>query len=96
MSDFFDEFVDCYNPKNRHQRKPTWNETSPEGRWRSFSYAELAKRDKLNLDIFWIKDKTLEDAENLPEPDELAEEIANDLQTALALFNTIRALKLKE
>ena len=54
-----------------------------------FSYEELAKRDKLNLDIFWIKDKSLEDAENLPEPDELAQEIADDLQTAMELFATI-------
>jgi type I restriction enzyme M protein len=84
-----DEFVECYHPKNRHQRKPTWSETNPEGRWRSFTYDELAKRDKLNLDIFWIKDKSLEDAENLPEPDELAQEIADDLQAALEQFASI-------
>jgi hypothetical protein len=56
---------------------------------RCFPYDELAKRDKLNLDIFWIKDKTLEDAENLPEPDELAEDIADDLQAALEQFRGI-------
>jgi type I restriction enzyme M protein len=49
----------------------------------------LARRDKLNLDLFWLKDQSLEDSENLPEPDELAEEIAEDLQTALELFSTI-------
>jgi type I restriction enzyme M protein len=84
-----DEFVACYQPDNRHDRKPTWNETNPDGRWRCFTYEELAKRDKLNLDIFWIKDKSLEDAENLPEPDELAQEIAVDLQAAMELFATI-------
>ena len=71
------------------RRKATWSEANPEGRWRCFSYEELAKRDKLNLDIFWIKDKSLEDADNLPEPDVLAQEIADDLQTALDLFGAI-------
>jgi type I restriction enzyme M protein len=84
-----DEFVTCYHPENRHQRKTTWSETNPEGRWRCFTYEELAKRDKLNLDIFWIKDKSLEDADSLPEPDVLAQEIADDLQTALELFGAI-------
>jgi type I restriction enzyme M protein len=54
-----DEFVDCFNPDNRHKRRQTWGERNPDGRWRCFSYDELAKRDKLNLDIFWIKDKSL-------------------------------------
>ncbi len=84
-----DEFVACYHPENRHERKPTWSEANPEGRWRCFSSEELAKRDKLNLDIFWIKDKSLEDADSLPEPDVLAQEIADDLQTALELFGAI-------
>jgi type I restriction enzyme M protein len=61
----------------------------PRGRWRCFSYDDLAKRDKLNLDLFWLKDETLEDSESLPEPDVLAEEIVEDLQTALELFGTI-------
>jgi len=84
-----DEFVACYHPENRRERKATWSEANPEGRWRCFSYEELAKRDKLNLDIFWIKDKSLEDADSLPEPDVLAQEIADDLQTALELFGAI-------
>ncbi len=84
-----DEFVECYRPGKRHLRKPTWGEGSPQGRWRCFDYEELVKRDKLNLDLFWLKDESLEDSESLPEPDELAEEIAEDLQTALELFGTI-------
>ena len=86
-----DEFVECYNPKNRHERKETWSEKTPEGRWRCFDYDELLKRDKLNLDIFWLKDKSLEDSENLPEPDVLAQEIADDLQAALDQFASIAA-----
>jgi type I restriction enzyme M protein len=89
-----DEFVECYRPGKRHLRKPTWAEGTPQGRWRSFPFEELAKRDKLNLDLFWLKDESLEDSESLPEPDVLAEEIAADLQTALELFGTIaKALK---
>ena len=84
-----DEFVTCYNPDNRHDRKDIWSEENPEGRWRGFNYEELIKRDKANLDIFWVKDKSLEDAENLPEPDVLAREIVDDLQTALDQFTTI-------
>jgi type I restriction enzyme M protein len=84
-----DEFVKCCNAGNRHQRWQNWSESNPEGRWRCFPYEELAKRDKLNLDLFWIKDKSLEAAENLPDPDELAEEIADDLETALQQFRAI-------
>ena len=70
-------------------RQATWTEDKPDGRWRSFDYDELTKRDKMNLDIFWLKDKSLEDAEDLPEPDVLAQEIADDLQTALDQFTAI-------
>lgn len=90
-----DEFVSCYNPENRHERTPTWSESHPEGRWRCFTYDEIAKRDKLNLDIFWLRDKSLEDAESLPDPDVLAQEIAEDLQAALEQFASIAA-ELKE
>jgi type I restriction enzyme M protein len=81
-----DEFVACYNPKNRHRRKPLWSESTADGRWRSFAYDDLLKRDKVNLDIFWLRDQSLEDSEDLPEPDILAQEIADDLRTALELF----------
>ena len=84
-----DEFVKCYNPTNRHKRKATWSEDNPDGRWRCFDYDELIKRDKANLDIFWLKDKSLEDSEDLPHPDVLAQEIADDLQTALEQFQAI-------
>ena len=86
-----DEFVACCNPENRHERKEMWTEANSECRWRSFSYEELAKRDKLNLDIFWLKDKTLDDSDNLPEPDVLAQEIAEDLQAALDQFAAVAA-----
>jgi type I restriction enzyme M protein len=90
-----DEFVACYNPKHRHRRKPTWTQDNPEGRWRCFDYDEIIKRDKANLDIFWLRDKSLEDSEDLPDPDLLAQEIADDLQTALDQFTAI-AVELRE
>ncbi len=82
-----DDFVACCAPENRARRVATWSEANPEGRWRAFGYDELVARDKASLDIFWLKDKDLEDLESLPEPDVLAEEIAEDLRTALEQFN---------
>ncbi len=78
-----DEFVACYQPGDRHNRKPTWSEETPDGRWRAYTYDELAQRDKLSLDLFWLRDESLEDSANLPEPHLLAEEIADDLRSAL-------------
>jgi hypothetical protein len=37
------EFMDCNNPINRHQRKETLSEATPDGRWRKFSYCGLIK-----------------------------------------------------
>jgi type I restriction enzyme M protein len=84
-----DEFVACFNPENRHQRQPTWSEEDPDGRWRVFPYDELIARDKVNLDIFWLRDESLEDTANLPDPDVLALEIVEDLQAALEQFSEI-------
>jgi type I restriction enzyme M protein len=81
-----DEFVACYNPANRHDRQPTWSEENPQGRWRAFSYEELVARDKANLDIFWLREESLEDSDNLPDPDVLAREIVEELKAALVQF----------
>src|SRR5205814_1213271 len=53
-----DDFVACYNPKNRHERKES-------ERLKSFSYEELTERNKLNLDIFWLKDESRGDSGKL-------------------------------
>src|SRR5262249_22949709 len=63
-----DDFVACYRAANRHQRKATWSEKSPEGRFRAYDYAELVARDKCSLDVFWLKDESLEATQNLPAP----------------------------
>ena len=77
-----EDFVKCYNPENRRERTET-------ERFRAFSYGELVKRDKASLDIFWLKDESLEDSENLPEPEVLAAEIVDSLETALQEFRAI-------
>ena len=84
-----DEFVACYNPANRHERTPTWSEGASQGRWRAFSYDELMARDKVNLDIFWLRDESLQETANLPDPDVLAVEIVDDLEAALEQFRAI-------
>jgi type I restriction enzyme M protein len=79
-----DDFVACYNPENRHERKAA-------ERFRAFEYDELVRRDKASLDIFWLKDESMEDSANLPEPDVIALEIAEDLEAALDQFSQIAA-----
>jgi type I restriction enzyme M protein len=89
LSDLQD-FITCYNAGARHKRKETFHATdNPEGRWRKFSYEEIVSRDKTSLDITWLKDKSLADLDNLPDPDELAEEIAENLESALGSFREI-------
>jgi len=51
--------------------------------WRRYTYDELSQRDKLSLDVFWLRDESLEDSANLPDPHLLAAEIADDLRAAL-------------
>lgn len=77
-----DDFVACYHPTNRHQR------TESE-RFKCFTYEELTKRDKVNLDIFWLKDEALKDSANLPAPEVIAADITADLEAALEQFATI-------
>jgi type I restriction enzyme M protein len=91
-----DDFVKCYfgrvgknalgttRSTSRHHRKET-------ERFKSFSYDELIKRDKVNLDLFWLKDEALEDSANLPAPDIIATEIVQDLEAALEQFREIEA-----
>jgi type I restriction enzyme M protein len=77
-----DDFVACYNPRNRHMR-------TERERFKCFTYGELLKRDKVNMDIFWLKDEALEESANLPAPEIIAQEISDDLEAALEQFTTI-------
>ena len=77
-----DDFVACYNPENRLERRET-------ERFRRFSYDDLVKRDKASLDIFWLRDESMEDTATLPPPDVIAEEILEDLRAALEQLEEI-------
>jgi len=77
-----DDFVRCYHPANRHERQES-------ERFKGFRYEELVQRDKVNLDIFWLKDEALEESANLPAPEIIAADIAADLEAALEQFATI-------
>lgn len=85
------DFIKCYKPENRHKRKETYSEANPEGRWRKFSYDEIIARDKTSLDITWLKDKSLADLDNLPDPDELALDIVDNLEAGLESFKAVIA-----
>ncbi|MEY4299780.1 MAG: hypothetical protein RIR25_1016 [Verrucomicrobiota bacterium] len=86
------DFIHCYHPENRLKRKETWHpEKNPEGRWRKFKQSELAVRDKTSLDLFWLKDDSLTDLDNLPEPADLAEEIIETIEAGLENFRTVAA-----
>jgi len=76
------DFIACYNPANRYERQEA-------ERFRVFTYDELMQRDKVSLDIFWLRDESLEDTENLPDPDVLARDITENLEAALEQFSRI-------
>ncbi len=77
-----DDFVACYHVENPHQRQES-------ERFHAFSYEELLKRDKLSLDLFWLRDESLEGTDRLPPPAEIAASIVEDLQNALEQFMAI-------
>lgn len=77
-----DEFVSCYASGRRHERAETKH-------FRRFAHAELVARDKVNLDIFWLKDSALDDPDLLPPPDEIAAEIVENLEAALDRFRKV-------
>jgi type I restriction enzyme M protein len=74
-----EDFVSCYRAADRRKRKES-------ERFRRYGYDDLAKRDKMSMDIFWLKSDALEDLDNLPKPDVIAAEIMSDLETAMAEF----------
>jgi len=77
-----EDFIDCYRPGRRHEREET-------EQFRRFSYDELVARDKASLDLFWLRDESLEDTDNLPPPAVIAAEIVEDLEAALSEFAQI-------
>jgi type I restriction enzyme M protein len=80
-----DDFVACYGPRGRR------NKRKESERFHAFGYDDLIKRDKVNLDIFWLKDDGHIDPDSLPPPDEIAAEIVENLETALEKFRNVAA-----
>ena len=80
-----DDFVTSYAPdRDSSERVET-------ERFHSFGYEELIARDKVNLDITWLRDASLEDLDNLPAPEVIAREIVEDLTAALVEFEAVAA-----
>jgi len=78
-----DDFVACYfgGKPPRHGSagaSPSRFDRKESERFKSFTYDELTKRDKVNLDIFWLKDDALEESANLPAPEIIAADITAD------------------
>lgn len=80
-----DDFVAAYKSGRQHEREES-------ERFKRFTYEDLAKRDKLNLDIFWLKDDGHIDPDSLPPPDEVAAEIVENLELALEKFRNVAAV----
>ena len=78
------DFIRCYNPENRHERTET-------ERFKFYSYEELIGRDKASLDVFWLKDDSLDNLDELPPPNVLQQEIIEHLEAALASFREVAA-----
>jgi type I restriction enzyme M protein len=77
-----EDFIRAYRPKDRRRRKES-------ERFKSYAYEELIQRDKVSLDLTWLRDESLEDSDNLPPPDVLAQEIVEDLEAAISEFAQI-------
>ncbi len=80
-----DDFVACYNPDNRHHRTET-------DRFKRFTYDELIARDKVSLDITWLRDKSIQDFDDLPPPHVIAAEMLEELQSAVAELGALAEL----
>jgi type I restriction enzyme M protein len=82
------DFKQCYNPENRHRRKET-------ERFKSFTYDELLKRDRVNLDIFWLRDESLEESDNLSPPNIIGQKIVENPEAALEFSQIEESLTIK-
>lgn len=85
-----EDFINNFQADNIKKRKETWSSENENGRWRKYSYSDLIARDKTNLDIFWLKDDSIIDLDNLPEPGTLLDEIIENVESALVSFKTIK------
>ena len=76
------EFIEVFKPDDRRARVES-------ERFHRFTYDDLVARDKVSLDLIWLRDESLEDMDNLPAPEVIAQEIVEDLEAALAQFAAV-------
>lgn len=87
-----DEFIECYRPNDLRKRRATWSPKHPQGRWRRFKHEDLLLRDKLNLDLTWLKEEERRSANaDLPSSHDLADTITDELRAALEHFQRVSA-----
>ena len=79
-----DDFVTCYHAEDISQRKETYSEENPNGRWRKYPVSELLKRDKTSLDISWIKQTDDDDDLSLTELMSTIQQKSDNISKAVA------------
>lgn len=84
MYEDFEDFIECYKLGNREERKET-------ERFKKYDYEELIERDNVSLDVSWIEDDSLQNVEDLPEPEVLASDITENLKAALDQFQQVQS-----
>lgn len=89
----FEEFEACYgtDPNGRSKRK----DQGETGRWRKFHISDIQARD-YKLDVTWLKDESLDDPDELPEPQDLAGEAITELEAIVDDLKDIVALLERE
>lgn len=85
----FADFIACYGDEANGTAPRT--DQGEEGRWRCFSREFITQRGE-NLDISWLRDESLQSADDLPEPDEIAAAIMEKLRTAMVEMEALTAL----
>jgi type I restriction enzyme M protein len=85
----FTEFVNKFGNDSIHHSKRV--DEGKKGRFRKFSRDEIKKRAD-NIDISWLRDKSTIDSTDLPEPDIIASQIMDKLQTALTEMEALQAI----
>jgi type I restriction enzyme M protein len=84
------DFIACYKIGNLNERKESWSPDNQNGAWRKYTYQEIIDRDKTNLDIFWLKNDNQIDLDILPEPEELINDIIDNIESVLSNFKMIK------
>lgn len=85
----FADFITCYGDEPNGTAPRT--DQGEEGRWRCFSREFITQRGE-NLDISWLRDESLQSADDLPEPEEIAATIMEKLQIAMSEMEALSAL----